>query len=551
MLRTRRTPVSFAAVLVAGILAAALPSTAWANLLGNGSFDGGAGLDGWRGINGELTLASDGVGGSSAARAEVRRSSRIYGLRTAPNPVAHTTAAGSVYVGRGQLRSDSPGATVCLRLVEVAEGGLELQRAQACATAGARWQPFPPVSLTAATDGGSVAFRIAQLSASSGDSFEVDDLTLDVAQGAPGEPPSPTGLTATATASSVELSWTAPSGLDVDHYVVERDDAQVATVPGTQTTYSDDTVVAGRPYTYDVRAVDVDGNVSPPSNSIEVTVGGGGGGGGSGPGLDHVVVIVGENSGYSQVIQNPYFSALADQHGLASNLFAITHPSLPNYLALTGGSTFAVSDDAGPGSHPIAGESIFGQTDGRTLAESMPSNCASGDTALYSTHHNPQVYYADERALCAQNDVPYDAQRDGVPDLSAPFTLVVPNKCDDGHDICGGSGRDAAIQQFADYVRAFLGEAMQTPEWKSERTAIVVTFDEDSKNEGNHIYTVVVSNQQGHVVDDTPSTLYTLLGTIEDQLGVSRVRAAASAGSIADLFTATPASGVAAATHRN
>src|SRR6202035_1704229 len=62
----------------------------------------------------------------------------------------------------------------------------------------------------------------------------------------------------------------------------------------------------------------------------------------------HVVVIVMENAEYGEVIGNPaapYVNALARRYGLATQSYAITHPSLPNYLALTGGSTQGITSD--------------------------------------------------------------------------------------------------------------------------------------------------------------------------------------------------------------
>lgn len=53
------------------------------------------------------------------------------------------------------------------------------------------------------------------------------------------------------------------------------------------------------------------------------------------PAFDHIFIIVEENHAYSQIIGNssaPYINSLANQQGLATNYFAIMHPSLPNYL---------------------------------------------------------------------------------------------------------------------------------------------------------------------------------------------------------------------------
>src|SRR5579885_2429291 len=54
-------------------------------------------------------------------------------------------------------------------------------------------------------------------------------------------------------------------------------------------------------------------------------------------GPPHVMVIVLENQEYSDVVGSssaPYFNQLADQYGLATNSYARTHPSLPNYIDL-------------------------------------------------------------------------------------------------------------------------------------------------------------------------------------------------------------------------
>src|SRR5467141_2447110 len=53
----------------------------------------------------------------------------------------------------------------------------------------------------------------------------------------------------------------------------------------------------------------------------------------------HVVVIVMENKEYGDVIGQPsapYINGLARRYALATNFYAVSHPSLPNYLALTG-----------------------------------------------------------------------------------------------------------------------------------------------------------------------------------------------------------------------
>jgi phosphatidylinositol-3-phosphatase len=74
------------------------------------------------------------------------------------------------------------------------------------------------------------------------------------------------------------------------------------------------------------------------------------------PHLDHVFVIMMENHGYSQIINNPnapYTNQLANQANSATNYFAIGHPSLTNYLEVVGGSNFGVQSDNYPDWHNI------------------------------------------------------------------------------------------------------------------------------------------------------------------------------------------------------
>lgn len=72
------------------------------------------------------------------------------------------------------------------------------------------------------------------------------------------------------------------------------------------------------------------------------------------PHLDHVFVVVMENHGYGQIINNPnapFINAYAKSANLASNYFAVGHPSLTNYLEIVGGSNFGVQSDNYPDWH--------------------------------------------------------------------------------------------------------------------------------------------------------------------------------------------------------
>lgn len=75
------------------------------------------------------------------------------------------------------------------------------------------------------------------------------------------------------------------------------------------------------------------------------------------PHLDHVFLIMMENHGYSQILNNPnapFINQLAQSANLATNYFAVAHPSLTNYLEIVGGSNFGVQSDNYPDWHSMS-----------------------------------------------------------------------------------------------------------------------------------------------------------------------------------------------------
>ncbi len=66
------------------------------------------------------------------------------------------------------------------------------------------------------------------------------------------------------------------------------------------------------------------------------------------PHLDHVFVIMMENHGYSQILNNPnapFINSYAKSANLAANYYGVAHPSLTNYLEAVGASNFGVLSD--------------------------------------------------------------------------------------------------------------------------------------------------------------------------------------------------------------
>jgi hypothetical protein len=202
---------------------------------------------------------------------------------------------------------------------------------------------------------------------------------------------------------------------------------------------------------------------------------------------DHVVWVVMENHAYGQIIGSadaPYINQLAREHGLASNFYAEGHPSLPNYIAMTSGSTQGIADDNPPADHPLDVPNIFSLLPGggsRSLEESMPSNCYQTDSGQYAVRHNPQAYYVNLGADCGLYNVPLT----DPPDLSARFTFVTPNMINDMHD--------GTVADGDTWLSTFMPKVLSSAEYAAGRTAVFLTWDEDDSLSGNHVPTLVIA----------------------------------------------------------
>ena len=251
----------------------------------------------------------------------------------------------------------------------------------------------------------------------------------------------------------------------------------------------------------------------------------------SAPTWKHVVWIVMENHADYQVMGSasaPYINHLASQCGYASQYYAITHPSLPNYIAMTSGGTQGVTDDNAPSSHPLNVPSIFSQlgSDWKSLQESMPSNCLKTSSGQYAVKHNPAAYYTNIAAACAAQDVPLGAQ----PDISAKFTFITPNMCSDMHD--------CAVNAGDTWLSTWVPRILDSPEYKSGNTAVFITFDEDDMTQTNRVATLVISpSTQAGLTNASRFDHYSLLRTTEEMLGLPPILGgAATAASMRSAF---------------
>ena len=215
-------------------------------------------------------------------------------------------------------------------------------------------------------------------------------------------------------------------------------------------------------------------------------------------GVDKLLVIVAENRTAADVSAHmPFLMSHSRAYGTATNYYAITYPSLPNYLVMAGGSTFGVKDNDNPDQHPRKGPSVFGQmlASGRTAktyAEAMPRNCARRNKGTYVVRHNPWTYFADpaERAACRKYNLPSGAPAAGVlaDDIAGGelpnIGLLIPDNCHNGHD--------CSIATTDRWLRSWLPTIKNGPDFRSGRLAVIITWDEDDRSSDNRVAMVVI-----------------------------------------------------------
>jgi hypothetical protein len=255
----------------------------------------------------------------------------------------------------------------------------------------------------------------------------------------------------------------------------------------------------------------------------------------------HVIWVWMENRSYSSVIGSPsgtFQASLGKECGLATNYHGVSHPSLPNYLAATGGSTFGVTDDGGPGEHPISAPSLFAdlRAHGRTWASyeaSMPAPCWLTSQGLYAPKHNPAAYYVRIRSACRRYDVPMGSLTSGAfhralahGDLPS-FSFVTPNLCDDAHNCSTATGDGWLAKWVAAIVRS--------PAYRAGSTVLFIVYDEGAP--GNQVPAIVVSpSTRPGTRSATYFNHYSLLRTAEDLLGVPPVGRSGRSVSMAKAF---------------
>jgi phosphatidylinositol-3-phosphatase len=263
--------------------------------------------------------------------------------------------------------------------------------------------------------------------------------------------------------------------------------------------------------------------------------------------FQHVFVIMMENTSYTSLIGNPnapWINHAATTYGLATNYFGVAHPSQPNYIAATSGSTQGVSSDSDV---TLNVPNIVDQLEanGKTWRAYMQSLslcngnllASSCGNQLYERKHDPFVSYADVQNNPSRmaNIVDFsqfstDLASKNVPD----FAWISPDQCNDMHgrgappsDPCSFSNEQLLISAGDTFLNNTVSAIMNSQAWNGN-SAIIITWDEtefpfndtsgccDANPGGGHVVTLTISHSDHSArTSNVAYNHYSMLATIE------------------------------------
>jgi hypothetical protein len=226
------------------------------------------------------------------------------------------------------------------------------------------------------------------------------------------------------------------------------------------------------------------------------------------PHLDHVFVIMMENSAYSQLMSasntnTAYIQQLAKTYGLATDYYGVTHTSLPNYIAATSGSNWGSNTDDDSQAPYLNHENLADELDAAHVSWKgyMQSLPYAGDTVntsadgLYVRKHDPFLLYPDiyNNPARARNVVPLSQLQTDLATGDVPqFSWISPNVCDDMHGgatacpYASSPTSPAQAKLYADgnaFIKKWVGLITSSKAWHEGRSAIFITWDEGAYND--------------------------------------------------------------------
>ncbi len=253
------------------------------------------------------------------------------------------------------------------------------------------------------------------------------------------------------------------------------------------------------------------------------------------PRVSRVAVVVLENRSYGQVMRNPsapYINRLARRYALATRYYAVAHPSLPNYVALTGGAMLGIRGDCSVcqvGAPNLVNQLSAAGISWKAYFEDRPSQIATR-TARYTEYYNPFVYFKTVSATPALSSriVGWSSLHQDLTLSRLPrFAWIAPDLVNDGHS--------ASLRAADRYVSRLVPRIIRA---LGPHGVLYLTWDEgargdhaglDGREGGGQVVLIAAGGDaRRHATDDVPADHYALLRTIEAGFGLPLLGAAAS-----------------------
>lgn len=248
------------------------------------------------------------------------------------------------------------------------------------------------------------------------------------------------------------------------------------------------------------------------------------------PSSRHVVLVVEENHSFESVITNggmPYLKSLSEKYTVLTNYYGNHHPSIGNYFTMTTGQAISTDDGYRGVVHDenIVSQLVAANKKWKLYGDSLPqAGYIGGNQRPYVKKHFPAAYFANVRDDEKQrmNLVPVEQfaidlnSSEGLPD----FSMVIPNLDHDAHD--------GSLKEADDWLKKNIAPLLDNPDFQKDGI-LIITFDESFKSDpdhgGGHVTTVVIGPKaKEHFADNTFYQHESLLATLEDVLGLPRLK---------------------------
>jgi len=231
-----------------------------------------------------------------------------------------------------------------------------------------------------------------------------------------------------------------------------------------------------------------------------------------------------ENASLTTALRSPSIERLASTYVLGTNYQAVSSPSLPNYLAMTSGSTWGITDNA---YHVLPAGGLGAQLTAagvtwRAYMEGLTSAGCLRSPYPYALKHNPFAYYGGE---CPENVVALEALDADLARDTPSLVWITPGLCHDGHD--------CPLAEAGSWLEELVGRIVASPAWRDHGVLFVVWDEGDGSSS---VPLIVASPDVESRRVETAYDHYSLLAAIEDQFGLPRLGAAKDARPLTDLL---------------